>query len=774
MRRRDPKPLFLRYLDRGDARALGRAYDLLAPELLALALHLTRRLDLAEDALQETFLRALENGHRFDRSRALAPWLVGILVNAVRKQSGQSYRTRRVGEATGDEIAPGLDPQAQAAASEIAELVGQEIGGLSEPYHEVVAAHLGEGLPPRDIAARLGRAPGTVRVQLHRGLEMLRERLTKRDPGADGVLGRMAAVGLVPAGAELSAAKVATLETVRGQVLSQAEVLVASGEVGAGAGAGASTTAVVAGGVALALAGALYGWTRLEDVTPAAATTVTARIAAEDIDLPPLPELTLDPAAEPRTRETQAPPPEAAPAPPRSAAMEATPSRRSRSPRSSARSKDARPEPIPVRVIPDVDTSALRSEYDPHATVRASARSAKGEPLGDTADRFSSFHHLALGNVRRVSELPDAMVVRFDHPDALPTEVNVLATAFRMEGPYLVARPRIRLEPVEDRLKVRLGSSVPFSGTLIAIRVSRLRGVRVDDVQTVAPGATGSVRLRLSRGTGTHHVVAVSADSTHVPTARRFKRKRGGVTTVPLAKFAPGPLQSTLRLRGPFGDEVPYERLAGALRDDARLYDEDNATSATFEFEGLTLIDLNAVKMADLVGGRSNRDSLPVAPLSVDVTPTGQGNTVSGILPGLYDLRATSPWYPFGELPVDQVHAGRKLRALGRELQHAEFDGRAPVAGIEAMLALEEDDLKAGRRAPTSAVLVIGSRSTTVPVRARPAGGGWRLRLLAPPLSPGLLRVHVGTRSYEGRIESTAPALTSGVILTLADGEDAR
>ena len=77
--------LFVRYGRRGDLAALGTVFDRVAVELLRVANHLTRNPVEAEDVLQETFLTALEKADGYDETRALIPWLVGILNNHARR-----------------------------------------------------------------------------------------------------------------------------------------------------------------------------------------------------------------------------------------------------------------------------------------------------------------------------------------------------------------------------------------------------------------------------------------------------------------------------------------------------------------------------------------------------------------------------------------------------------------------------------------------------------------------------------------------------------------
>ena len=90
--RRDPDRLFAEFRRSGDPRALGEVYDLLAPELLRVALHTAREPAEAEDVLQATFLAAIEQAERFDPARRVLPWLVGILANEARKARERGAR----------------------------------------------------------------------------------------------------------------------------------------------------------------------------------------------------------------------------------------------------------------------------------------------------------------------------------------------------------------------------------------------------------------------------------------------------------------------------------------------------------------------------------------------------------------------------------------------------------------------------------------------------------------------------------------------------------
>ncbi len=76
--------LFARFCRTGDPRALARLFDATAPELWRVAAYFLRDENLVADAVQGTFLKAVENASTWDSARPVLPWLIGILTNEVR------------------------------------------------------------------------------------------------------------------------------------------------------------------------------------------------------------------------------------------------------------------------------------------------------------------------------------------------------------------------------------------------------------------------------------------------------------------------------------------------------------------------------------------------------------------------------------------------------------------------------------------------------------------------------------------------------------------
>lgn len=194
--------LFERFRTRGDPEALGELFDRTAPALLRIALHLARDAASADDLVQSTFLQAIEARSEWDGRRPLLPWLCGILHNRARS----ARKRERAPDPERLPPRPASDPAA-AEHREFDAAVDAAIATLPEIYQPVLRLHLAYGHQPAEIAHALGRPPATVRSQLARGLELLRQALPASLVG--GLLPGMGSRGIESAG--LAAIKVAVL-----------------------------------------------------------------------------------------------------------------------------------------------------------------------------------------------------------------------------------------------------------------------------------------------------------------------------------------------------------------------------------------------------------------------------------------------------------------------------------------------------------------------------------------------------------------------------------
>ena len=167
----NPDELFRRYRKNRDPDLLARVFDATAPRLLRLAVHLTGCVAEAEDLVQATFLAAIERLDDFDVSRELTPWLLGILgkkARYARRSASRAVDPRQlVGRAE-------RTPLEAACGAELSGALAKALDRLEQPYRRVMVLRLRHGLKAADIAHVLDASPGTVRVQIHRGMEKLR------------------------------------------------------------------------------------------------------------------------------------------------------------------------------------------------------------------------------------------------------------------------------------------------------------------------------------------------------------------------------------------------------------------------------------------------------------------------------------------------------------------------------------------------------------------------------------------------------------------------
>lgn len=168
---------FVRFRDHRDADALAKVFDRLAPGLLGVARHLTRDRSLAEDLLQATFLTAMEKASIFDETRPLRPWLAGILVLHARRMQRASLREPHSAEDERAARADTRDPSEIASDRELEEEVDRALRSLPDRYRQVLVPRFLLGRRGTEIARDTGRSPGVVRMQIHRGLELLRRAL---------------------------------------------------------------------------------------------------------------------------------------------------------------------------------------------------------------------------------------------------------------------------------------------------------------------------------------------------------------------------------------------------------------------------------------------------------------------------------------------------------------------------------------------------------------------------------------------------------------------
>ena len=125
----------------------------------------------ADDALQDVFVTALTRLRSLREPAAFAGWILRIARNraADLRRRSPAGRVRELDERYGT-------PETATDSAEAARAL-RAIRSLPEAYRETLLMRLVEGLTGPEIAERTGLTPGSVRVNLHRGIQLLRERL---------------------------------------------------------------------------------------------------------------------------------------------------------------------------------------------------------------------------------------------------------------------------------------------------------------------------------------------------------------------------------------------------------------------------------------------------------------------------------------------------------------------------------------------------------------------------------------------------------------------
>jgi RNA polymerase sigma-70 factor (ECF subfamily) len=150
----------------GDRAAFGALYARYGRMVHGILLARVPRRDV-DDLVQDVFLQALRRLDALRDPAAFGPWLAAI----ARRRAADHFRRAEVTAELPGDLAGPVHPEGEAAS------VLAAIRALPDAYRETLVLRLVEGMTGPEIARRTGLTPGSVRVNLHRGLQMLRERL---------------------------------------------------------------------------------------------------------------------------------------------------------------------------------------------------------------------------------------------------------------------------------------------------------------------------------------------------------------------------------------------------------------------------------------------------------------------------------------------------------------------------------------------------------------------------------------------------------------------
>lgn len=158
--------ILVRAVLEGECDRFGRLYEMYAPLVHGVLLARVPR-DEVDDLLQDIFLHALRKLHTLRNPTAFGPWIAMIARNRAMDFHRASRDTVEVEEHTA------IAKPSDRTATEALALIRQ----LPEAYRETLVLRFVEGMTGPEIASRTGLTPASVRVNLHRGMKLLREKM---------------------------------------------------------------------------------------------------------------------------------------------------------------------------------------------------------------------------------------------------------------------------------------------------------------------------------------------------------------------------------------------------------------------------------------------------------------------------------------------------------------------------------------------------------------------------------------------------------------------
>lgn len=190
---RDFEVALVGQLRAGDLTAFDAIYNVYNPRLFSFLLRMTKNRAVAEDLLEETWLRLVSSGAGLAAATRLGPWLFTVARNLF-----LSYCRSRAREQayTSDLISLWPDgfsrsPYDWALLSEFEQRLEAALGEMPPIYREVLLLVGFEGLQPADAAAVCGITPEALRQRLSRGRTLLSQRLKARELSQQMVSGQV-------------------------------------------------------------------------------------------------------------------------------------------------------------------------------------------------------------------------------------------------------------------------------------------------------------------------------------------------------------------------------------------------------------------------------------------------------------------------------------------------------------------------------------------------------------------------------------------------------
>jgi len=179
----DQEQLLLDAACRGERAAYGRLVERHARQVFRVCCRVTGSEAMAEDAVQETFIKAWRKLSGFDGRAAFSTWLHRIAVNAALEQLRREGRHFAEAPPENDAIAgpawtdAAPTPERVTESAGIAERAAAALAELSTLERTAFVLRHYQEMPIRDICAVLEQKPSAVKQAIFRGVKKMRAAL---------------------------------------------------------------------------------------------------------------------------------------------------------------------------------------------------------------------------------------------------------------------------------------------------------------------------------------------------------------------------------------------------------------------------------------------------------------------------------------------------------------------------------------------------------------------------------------------------------------------
>jgi len=187
--------VLIRRCRRGDERSFDILFDRYKARIYTFVLRFVRDQRIAEDILQETFIKVFRKARHFRHQAKFSTWLYTIAANLCKDELKKRRRRESVSldAPVGDPTRQGepwprlrtisdssSGPRVEAEKRELSEVLSAALEELPENSRLVIELHVMHGLRYREVAEILRCPVGTVQSRMHNAVQLLRKRVKRK------------------------------------------------------------------------------------------------------------------------------------------------------------------------------------------------------------------------------------------------------------------------------------------------------------------------------------------------------------------------------------------------------------------------------------------------------------------------------------------------------------------------------------------------------------------------------------------------------------------